>query len=350
MLALPGNVVLLNTEGGTYRSADGGRRWGPLEGVLSSGYVRGFASQGPGGRGVLAATDNGLFRSSDGGAIWSAYGTGLPANSGLVALLTHKDQPDFIAAAVRTSDGAMPPDLLLTRDGGRIWLPVDLGGGWSHATAWAVDPGNADSLYLAGADYVAASKDGGLSWTIRQAALADVTARTAIAVAPSDGSTVYVGGATGLRSKDGGRTWTELGGYDETADALAVDPGAASHVWSGGADGVRESRDGGNTWQRAGLDGQGIGWLAAAPGTNGEAVLYAGLVDGGIMRRQAAGGDWQPADSGLPAGSVIIAFAADPRTPGLLWAARDGGRRLPERGRRRHLGERRGWAWATISG
>ena len=30
-------------------------------------------------------------------------------------------------------------------------------------------------------------------------------------------------------------------------------------------------------------------------------------------------------DGGLPAGSAILAFAADARTPGLLWASRDGG-------------------------
>ena len=34
---------------------------------------------------------------------------------------------------------------------------------------------------------------------------------------------------------------------------------------------------------------------------------------------------WEARTDGLPAGSAILAFAADARTPGLLWASRDGG-------------------------
>ncbi len=50
MLALSPDVLLLNTETGTYRSADGGRRWQPLEGSLNSGSVRGFAALASDGR------------------------------------------------------------------------------------------------------------------------------------------------------------------------------------------------------------------------------------------------------------------------------------------------------------
>jgi hypothetical protein len=44
-----------------------------------------------------------------------------------------------------------------------------------------------------------------------------------------------------------------------------------------------------------------------------------------VMRWQDDRQDWQPSGAGLPAASNIIAFVADPRSPGLLWAARDGG-------------------------
>lgn len=333
ILALPGGVILLNTDAGTYRSADAGRRWQPLEGALSSGFVRAWVGQGRDGQDVLAATDYGLYGSSDSGAIWRGNGTGQPVNSGIVALLTHEDRPTLIAASLRAPDDADPPELLLSRDNGSTWLPADDGDAWRDATAWAVNPGNADHWYVAGPDYVATSKDGALSWTVHpaRAMTLEGEARGPIVVAPSDSERIYVGGAPALRSDDGGQSWQELPpstehGSGETT-ALAIDPRDAAQVWSGAADGVHESRDAGQSWQRIGLDGQAVRWLAVTGEGTADApvVLYAGLAAGGVMRRAASGGNWQAADAGLPPGSVITAFAADPRAPGLLWAARDGG-------------------------
>ena len=328
MLALPRGVLLLNTDAGTYRSADGGARWQPLEGALSSGFVHAWAGQASNALAVLAATDYGLFSSSDGGAVWRAYGSGLPHNSKVAALLTHKDRPTQIVASLGAPVDADPPELLLTRDSGRTWLPADGGVAWSDATAWAIDPNNADNLFVAGQDYVGTSADGGFSWSVHQVSQ---SSRTAIAVAPSEGSRIYIDGAPRLRSEDGGQTWSQLpspepGGEGEIATGLAVDPLDAAHLWSGGLDGVRESRNGGDTWERAGLDGRPVRWLAVGGGgkDNGPLTLYAGLAEGGIMKR-VTGADWAPADSGLPSGSVITAFVADPRTPNLLWTARDGG-------------------------
>ncbi len=219
--------------------------------------------------------------------------------------------------------------MLVTRDAGRSWLPADGGRAWSDATAWAIDPNNADNLYVAGDNYVAASKDGGLSWKVHSAS--DFK-RTAIAVAPSDSKRVYVDGAPRLVSEDGGETWRELpihslGGGVEMARGVAVDPANADHVWFGLQDGVRESKDGGLTMQRSGTSAFTADWLAAPvkDGQGGELQLFGGVQDGGLMRWNPTMRDWEAAQTGLPPASTILAFAADPRTPGLLWAARDGG-------------------------
>ncbi len=330
MLALPRNVLLMNSDAGTYRSVDGGARWQPLEGSLSSGIVYAFA-RADGDR-VLAATDYGLFASTDAGAVWRAYGAGLPNNSSVQALLTHKDRPAFLGASLTARDDLNPIKLLVARDGGRSWLPAaDMYGFWSRATAWAIDPNNADNLYVAGADYVATSKDGGFTWSAHTVPFDVNTVHHSIAVAPSDGSTVYLDGSPCLRSRNGGMTWEALPGFcdngcHETTRALAVDPANATHLWSGSEVGVRESRDGGQTWEAAGLDGQSVQWLADTGGgkDGGPLALFAGLADGRLMRRRA-GGDWQGADAGMPDKSAVIAFAVDPRVSGLLWAARDGG-------------------------
>lgn len=327
MLALPRNILLIGTEAGAYRSADDGVRWQPLEGVLSSGVAYSFASTSS--NRVLAATEYGLFESTDAGAVWRASGSGLPANSAIRALLTHADRPDLLVAAPTALNDVNPLKLLLARDGGRTWLPADVPGFWGPATAWAIDPTNPDNLYVAGADYVATSKDGGFSWRVRYLPFA--LDNRSIAVAPSDGSTLYMVGPLCMRSNDGGQTWTDLpshpeaGCYESTA-ALAVDPANSTHLWSGSKVGVHESRDGGQTWQSYGLDGQSVRWLAISGDgkEQGPLTLYAGLAEGGLMRRRA-GQDWQALTAGLPSNSVTIAFLPDPRAPGWLWAARDGG-------------------------
>jgi hypothetical protein len=218
--------------------------------------------------------------------------------------------------------------MLVSRDGGATWLPAGPGGAWRDATAWAIDPQNPDRIYLAGSDYVAVSQDAGASWTTQKTASAP---RWAIAVSPSDPDRVYVDGAPRLRSDDAGETWTELplmslGGGVEMARGVAVDPKDPDHVWFGLQDGVRESRDAGRTLERSGGDASAVRWLSAVSGTSGAGYsLFAGAQDGGILRLSPDGQAWQPAQSGLPAGSNVVAFAADPATPTLLWATRDGG-------------------------
>ncbi len=320
------------------RSADGGLTWQPLEGALSSGGVAEFLllpGDGPSRR-VIAATGYGLFDSQDSGALWSALGAGLPANSKIAGLLSHPARPDLLYAIADNRvawTAAAPPLVWRSLDGGRRWQPAAQGLPDVPLTAWALDPTDPDRLVVASWDYVAVSEDGGLSW---QTSRLESGNRQAIAIAAADPQTIYLGGRPALRSLDGGDTWRAIpvrgaGEAEQPADltGLAVDPGDSRHVWASLAAGVYESRDGGETWQRHGLDGQPVRWLAVATReAQAEAVtyaLYAGGADDGPWRWTPEAASWQPAQAGLPAGSTLTALAADPAVPGLLWAARDGG-------------------------
>jgi photosystem II stability/assembly factor-like uncharacterized protein len=326
LVAVGRGALLLTTDRGVYRSADEGKTWQALEGALDSAYIHQILPL-PGGNSLVAGTAYGMFASDDRGALWRQVRGGLPANSAVLGLLTHPDRPGQIFAFTRAIGATDASIMLVSRDGGATWLPAGPGGVWTNATAWAIDPRNPDRVHLAGVSFIATSADGGLTW--RKQETATRIRRTAIAIAPSNPDRIYVDGAPGLVSDDGGDTWRELpsfaaGGSADIARGVAVDPADPDHVWFGFPDGVRESRDGGQTMQRAGLDGLTVGWLRIVSQTDLPARLFAGIENGGIMRWDAAQG-WQPAERGLPTASTILAFAADPQSPGLLWAARDGG-------------------------
>ena len=332
--SLGNGILLASTAGGTYRSADRGRTWQSLEGALSAGPVLEFVllrnGQDAGNvSDVLAATGCGLFASSDAGALWRPLGTGLPANPPLAGLLTHPDQPSQLVAPIQ--QGRIGPSLLISRDAGRTWLPSDGGISTDSATAWAIDPTNSQGFVLAGWEHISTTRDGGVTWNTH---LLSSGKHTAIAFAPSAPGRIYVDGNPGLVSLDGGETWSAMrvapsqGDPPLVVEGIAVHPADGLRVWAGTDRGVLQSRDGGASWEPFGLDGQQVRWLSTSglpPDSASPVTLFAGMSENGIMRWSSATEDWQPVSSGLPAGSNIIAFVSDERSPGLLWAARDGG-------------------------
>lgn len=331
LLALAGGIFVLNTTSGSFRSTNDGLTWQPLEGVLSSGAVADFLVLAGGGSEatILAAAGHGLFISRDAGALWQPYGRGLPFNSKIGGLLTHPARPGLVYAVSDhslTGGDQAPPPLLRSNDGGQNWMLAAQGLPTVQITAAATDPDDPDALFLASWEHFFRSTDGGISW---EAGRLEFGSHSALAVAPSEPNTLYLAGRPALRSRDRGATWAAIpviAGEEprqiEDAVGVVVDPADPAHVWFARRDGVFESRDAGGSWQAIGLAGREIRWLAsdAGPAT----TLYAGVTDGGIYRRHE-GGDWTPVNAGLPAGSTVLAFAADPRTPGLLWATRNGG-------------------------
>ena len=321
LAGLPGGVYILSTSGGAYRSTDQGLTWVLLEGPLGSGVVTDFVLLPPQeaqeGTTVLAATGHGVFISRDNGALWQRHGTGLPFNSKIAALLTHPQRPELIFAV---SDNRMAdlksaaPALWRSVDGGKSWGPAAQGLLDARITAWASHPGDPGTVYLASWEYFHRSTDAGASWQTSRLAFGR---HSALAVAPSDPATLYLGGRPALRSADGGVTWQAIpvkaaGEAQQREDVigLVVAPEDAAHVWAALSDGVFESRDGGQSWQAAGLKGRGLLWLAQgetpAQGELRQApTLYAGVRDDGPGARRAR-----------PAGVHRRRRRARPRRPG----------------------------------
>jgi len=341
LTALRGGVLLLNTDQGTFRSVDNGSTWQPLEGPLSSGGVADFlpalepsktptAVPGSAGPTVLAATGYGLFVSRDGGALWQAHGSGLPINSSIAGLLTDARRAGQIWAITDNrpiAGTAAPPLVLRSLDDGRTWTPAARGLPDAVATAWAIDPSAPDAIAIVTQESFSRTSDGGLTW---QTTGIEPGNRAALAIAPSNGRVIYLGGRPALRSTDRGQTWQSmpvvLPGQDaQSADVtgLVVDPANPEHVWAGFDGGVAESLDGGRTWRTAGLEGKRVRRLWADPQAGNQ--FYAGVAEDGIYRLDGATGAWTVASKGLPPRSTVLALAPDGQKPDVLWATRDGG-------------------------
>ncbi len=329
---LSGGVFILNTSTGTFRSADNGATWQPLEGPLSSGAVADFLAPPAGTANreafILAAAGHGLFISRDAGALWQSHGSGLPFNSKIGGLLTHPARPGLVYAFSdpRTVGSTAVLPFLRSNDGGQGWTPAAQGMPAVQITAAALDPDDPDVIFLASWEHFFRSTDGGVSWQVSRL---DFGGHSALAIAPSEPSTIYLAGRPALRSTDRGATWQAIpvvvageGQQIQEAVGAVVDPADATHVWIARQDGVFESRNGGGSWAAVGLAGRDVRWLAAA--MTPALTLYAGITDDGVYRWRG-GTEWTAANAGLPAGSTVLAFGPDERTPGVLWATRNGG-------------------------
>jgi photosystem II stability/assembly factor-like uncharacterized protein len=364
LVGVRAGVFLLNSDRGTFRSADNGATWQPLEGALSSGGVAEFllwserakppapaagraGDPGGGEQVVFAATGYGVFISRDGGALWQPRATGLPFNSRIAGLLANPKQAGQIWVLMDTrfiAETAPPPLVLRSLDGGRAWSPAARGLPEIPAAAWAADPAASDAgVLIATREHLLRTNDGGLSWQVTPL---PAGSHTAIAVAPANPRIIYLGGQPALRSADRGESWQPMpvvrfkpeAGQEShdapTAQAvpgdvtgLAVDPANADHLWAGldAERGVAESTDGGRTWQEAGLVGKTVRWLQSATQDGKTLFLYAGVTGEGIYRLMLPAGRWVAASKGLPDRSTVLSLLQDPAQPGLLWATRDGG-------------------------
>jgi photosystem II stability/assembly factor-like uncharacterized protein len=203
--------------------------------------------------------------------------------------------------------------------------------------------------------------DGGRVWTpvFDSQPVASIGA---LAVAPSEPDTVYVGtGESTLRdsmgfgngvykSIDAGRSWTHLG-LDEThhIGRVAIDPknpnvvfvAAIGHLYAANPDrGVFRTKDGGKTWQKVLFKSDDIGAVDVVIDPTNSNVVYACLWNtrrppwysyrpsngpgGGLFKSTDGGSTWKEMTSGLPkAGIGRAGIAVAPSNPRRLYAVVD---------------------------
>ncbi len=341
--ALPGQPPAV------WKSLDGGRHWRrtatPGPAVLLAPASELAAGRGGVAADVLyAACGGGLARSTDGGASWQVSDAGLS----ILAI-------DHLAASSGTVYAASGADLYRGNSFGSAWRHLAMPQAGTAArfgiTDLAVDPENPSRLFAAVGGGLLASRTAGSTW--RQVALPDATCVdvSSVALAPSDGLTVYAGGSlpSGIgenpppcsggcqtfRSRDGGATWECLPLTNVTG--FVVDPSDPETVYAFGPvlPGVSldcdfaKSSDGGRTWQplRPGDFGFGVGFSLLAIDPAAPRHLYT-VLDQTLWESLDGGQSWATKGPGIPSfpilfPSPVAALRIDPRDSSVLYASVD---------------------------
>ena len=229
---LNGILYLGTAAGGLWKSADDGQSWTQIfdtAGTQTIGTVAVdpfnpgtvWVGTGENHRGCESYFGIGILRSTDGGASWEMRnGTGLTTLEGLASfadILIDPRDTDWIVTGGRISGCDVG-----SQTAGGIFVSDDAGLSWSERLAnteiyeIARDPAVFDVLWAATSRGIYKSTDNGLIWALQTASglpNGSYIGRTELAIAPSDGNTVYAlfstGGNSFWRSTDGGATWSQ---------------------------------------------------------------------------------------------------------------------------------------------
>lgn len=198
-----GKSALCATPGGVFRFEDG--QWeqtvAPTDAAPSRAIVPGGVPQR-----VYLIGRRDLFRSDDSGRNWLRVESGMadpPEFTELV--IAHQEQEILYAIA-----GGR---LLASTDQGQTWQRRDKGLPQQNLEALTLDPAKQSRLWVAGADRLYVSDNGGLEWTPMGLHLAEPGTSVRGIAADADMKTLVVITHRGLfRSTDGARTWNMLEG------------------------------------------------------------------------------------------------------------------------------------------
>ncbi|MEA2600195.1 MAG: hypothetical protein QOF89_1187 [Acidobacteriota bacterium] len=217
---------------------------------------------------------------------------------------------------VATAEG-----VFTSADGGGTWLPIHAGIASGNV---AVDPSRPATIYLSIGPRIARSDDGGAHWTESRRGLGPRSFPGALAVDPAKRSRIYLAAAGAWHSLDGGMSWRPARkrplpqGDASLVSALVAVPRPAGTVFAATFGGLFKSGDGGDTWRRSssGLPAGEIGALALAP--SDPKTLWVSLPGSGVFRSTDGGLSWR-ITAAQPAGP-IFGLTVSPTSPRTAWA------------------------------
>ncbi len=260
---------------GLYRSTDGGSNWAKL-GFENSERIASIIVNPKNAQeiyvGVLGALwsdseERGVYKSTDGGATWSKI-LYVDETTGCADMTMDPNDPNTLYASMwefrRTAwsfnSGGDKSALYKSTDGGKSWNKIHNGfpEGKLGRLAIAVAPSNPQVLYTvieAEKDErkgLYGSDDGGANWTQLNNDFG-ITVRpfyfSRISVDPRDENVVVKAGLSGSISRDGGKTFKNLGSMHADIHDVIFGIEDSDRMYSGTDGGVYRSYNGGTTFE-----------------------------------------------------------------------------------------------------
>ena len=332
--------VFATGRSGAWISLDGGDTWDGIHNpgdVASLGVECGSVGVDPGQPDhVIFTCLSGFFALDPDTQLWSRYPDPQGIHPGTSEIEFAPSDPDVVYITSASHNTMIHGEgyedgwgILSSRDGGQTWqaitgeLFLD-----QILTDVAVDPTNANVLYVAAEKGLYKSEDGGLSWEAPSHELKDLPVRT-VGIDPNNPDQVLVGvQLQGLfLSQDGGVSFKQVtSGLEPNGSHrdIVFDPTIPDTVYTADIlSGVYRSIDGGLTWEKLnqGLTNRAVTSLSlSADGKH----LYAATSGGGVFRLDLFGqppvGSAEAQEAGQPGGVVGESGEPDPMEdpPGLL--------------------------------
>ncbi len=340
-------TVYAGGDGGTLlKSADGGATWRPInQGIAVNARIHSIAIHPQVSAIVFAVSTQGLFRSATGGANWTLVG-GHRCQGAPRAVDFDRLNPGTVYAGL--GDGGV----CRSTDNGEAWTLIEGAPRQAPIFSLVLDPKTPSRIFLASANGVYGTRDGGTSWAELNGGLGSTILW--LAALPGKPSVVLAGTRwnilrTSSAANDSARPWEMInGGFANTyVLSVAINPRERQHLFAGTWNGeIYQSMDGGVHWKHlsSALAGQGqISALvvSAQPWTgNNPLVLYAGTLGAGVLISRDGGVNWTAVNEGLANPQVNELHLIGGDSPILLAATTRGLYRLHQNASTR---------WATVS-
>jgi photosystem II stability/assembly factor-like uncharacterized protein len=223
LVAAQGALYSKSKERGIYKSTDGGTTWknvlyinentGCVELSMDMNNPRIlYAAMWEHGRKpwqvISGGAGSGLYKSVDGGDSWQKMTNGLPAEMGKMSIAVSRSNPEKVYALIESDS---------EKEAGGLFVSNNAGSSWSRIT-------NDHRLVQRAWYYIELFVD------------------------PNNDQVIYVLSAPALRSKDGGRTWENLGGTHGDYHDLWINPKNSNNMIISNDGGCAVSVNFARTW------------------------------------------------------------------------------------------------------
>lgn len=214
---------------------------------------------------LYAGVNNkGVYKTSDSGQNWILLDKGLDTANSKVIYVIKIDLVDPNIMFLGTKAG-------LTTEGGKwivsdaLYRSTDGGNSWTLSNKGiipkkayiasppsvydiAIDPDNHRTVYIATAEGVYKSTDGGVNWFWSGDNLLS-TGASSIVISPDNSKVLFTSSSLNgvCKSDDGGALWNSLGLKDNYIKTLAISPTDKDIIYVGGVS-IFKTTDGGKTW------------------------------------------------------------------------------------------------------